>query len=68
MVGCVVSGCFLSVMDGMGGMAMRDMRVMAGGFVVPCFVMVGRFLMVASGMFVVLRGFAVVLNGVRGHR
>ena len=55
MVGCVVEVTF------------RDVRMMAGFFMVASFVMVGGGMVLFGGVFVVLRRLAMVMDGFFGH-
>jgi hypothetical protein len=60
-VGVMLAG-FFGVMLGVNMMALRDVRVVPGGFMIAALVMIGRRLMVLGGMFVMLSGFAMMLD------
>jgi hypothetical protein len=55
------------VMTGVGGMAMRDMGMVAGLFVISSGVMLGRCAMVFRSMFVMFGSFQVVLFSLFRH-
>lgn len=58
---------FFRVMYGMHMVAVSDVGVMAGGLVIAGFVVVGRKAVVLSGVFVMLRCFAVMFRGFLRH-
>jgi hypothetical protein len=58
---------FFRVMYGMHMVAVSDVGVMAGGVVIAGFVVVSRKAVVLSGVFVVLRCFAVMFRGFLRH-
>jgi hypothetical protein len=60
-------GSFRGVMRGMMKMPLRRMSVVGGRFVVPSFVMLGRFAMMLCRVVVMLRRFGVVLRCLLGH-
>ena len=64
----VVLTCFLGMVDRMDVMPMCDMRVMTGALMIPRIVMFGGCSMVAGGMLVMLRGFAMMLSALVGHK
>ncbi len=61
LVGVMLAGLF-GVMLGVNMMALRHVRVVPGGFMIAALVVIGRRLMVLGGMFVMLRGFAMMLG------
>jgi hypothetical protein len=65
-VGVMLAG-FFGVMHRVDLMPARDVRVMAGLVMIPTFMMVGCCAVMASGVFVVLRGLAMMLGGFSGH-
>ena len=66
LVGVVLAG-FLGMMNRMDRMPMRDMGMMPCALVIPRFVVVGCHSMMASRVFVVLGGLAMMLGGFFGH-
>jgi hypothetical protein len=65
--GSVVLACLFGVVRGVVEVAFCDMRMMAGLFVIAGLMVFGSCSVMFSGVFVVLRSFAVVLRGVFGH-
>jgi hypothetical protein len=63
----VMLACFRSVMQGMRGMTVRDMSVVAALFVVASLMMVGGGVVVRGGMLVVFGSFAVVIDSQLRH-
>ena len=58
---------FFGMMDGVVQMASRDMRVVAGLFVMAGVMVVGGGAVMSGGVFVVLGCLTMMLSGVRGH-
>ena len=57
----VVLGCLLSMLRGVNVVAMGEVRVMRGSFMVPFGVMAGGFAVVARSVLVVLRCLVVMM-------
>lgn len=68
MLVCVVFRCFFRVVRGMQVMAMRDVGVVPGFFVVAGTVVLGRLPVVVGCAFVVFRSFCVVFRAGLAHR
>jgi hypothetical protein len=66
LVSVVLAG-FGGVMRGMRGMAVCDMRMVAGLFVIGSLVMVGGGVMMLGGMLVVFGGFVVMIDSLLRH-
>jgi hypothetical protein len=66
LVGVMLAG-FLGMLNRVDVMPVRDMRMVAGALMVTGFVVIGCCSMVASGVFVMLRGLAMMLGAVCGH-
>jgi hypothetical protein len=60
-------GSFMSMLFGVGVMALRRVGVMRGLFVIARIVMLCGSVMLFSGVFVMFRSFAVMLGGFLGH-
>ena len=58
----VVNARLVRMLMGMQLVAMRDMRMVCGLFVVAGFVMVGRFVMMLGGLFMMLGGLAMMFS------
>ena len=63
----MVLGGFFRVIFGLNVMAVRQMGMVSGGFVVAVLVMLGGFLVMACSVLVVLRRLCVVLGCFVGH-
>jgi hypothetical protein len=63
----VVLACFRGVMQGVRGMTVRDMSVVAALFVVASLMMIGGGVMMRGGMLVVFGSFAVVIDSLLRH-
>jgi len=63
----VVLACLLRMMDGLVQMALRDVAMMAGLFVLTGFVVFGGCPMVAGGLFMMLSSFAMMFGALGGH-
>jgi len=64
----VMLGGFTGVMRRMQSMAMGDVRMVGGFFVVPLLVVMGSFAVVCGCMFVVFGGFSMVIGSFVLHR
>jgi hypothetical protein len=62
LVGVTLAG-FLGVVDRMGRMSLRDVRMMPSALVIASLVVVGCCSVMASSVIVVLRGLAMMLGG-----
>ena len=60
--------CLFCMIGGMQVVSECEMGVMSSLFVTAAGVMVGRFFVMACGMFMVLRRFSMVVYGFLGHR
>jgi hypothetical protein len=60
-------GGFSGVMRGVMKMALGGVRVVSGGLVIAVLVVLGRFAVMASCVFMVLRCLGVVLGCLLGH-
>jgi hypothetical protein len=58
---------FFGVVDGVDVMAACDVRVMAGLLMIPTLVVFGCCAVMASSVFVMLRGLAMMVGGLSGH-
>jgi hypothetical protein len=63
----VMLGCFFGVIGGLNVVAVRQVGMVTGDFVVAVFVMLGGFMVVARSVLVVLRCLLVVLHCFVGH-
>jgi hypothetical protein len=63
----VVLARFPGVMRRVGGMAVRDMSVVAGFLMVARFMMIGGGVVILSGKLVVFGGFAVMIDSLLRH-
>jgi hypothetical protein len=61
-------GCFFCMIGGMQVVSEREMGVMPGLFVAAAGVMVGRFFVMACGLFMVLGRFSMMVYRFLGHR
>jgi len=66
LVGVMLAG-FLGMVDRMGLMPLRDVRMMPSALVVPSFVVVGCCSVMASSVIVVFRSLAMMLGAFFGH-
>jgi len=64
----VVLGGLAGVVGRMQSMAVRDMRMVGGFFVISLLVVMGSFTVVRGCMFVVFGGFSMVFGGFVAHR
>ena len=64
----VMFGRFLDVVDGVVEVALGDVGMMGGEMMIASLMMPGCFAMVARGVLMMLGGFAVMLDGLGGHR
>jgi hypothetical protein len=60
-------GSFSGVVGGVFVVALSEHGMVSGFFMVPGFMVLGRFTVVSSSMFVMLGGGAVMLCGFLGH-
>jgi hypothetical protein len=66
--GDVVLGGVLGVLSGVGMVAMRQVGVVGGGFMVAIEVLLGGFVVVARSVLVMLRCLSVMVRCFVGHR